>query len=224
MNNSELVNPQGLFGWSRMWLMLRMVGPGFDLPEFLAGTKVAYVAVTRLMYERQWDALRPLVSAPMLKAMQATMEEIANERRRVVDVDLDDSIEVQSAVLRQVLILKDESDLPEGFRRCHLDVRITSRETWRMFDYNENEALEPFDGRARLQESTWRFEGVLASPWLGESEAPTAPKPASSSTSDSSGGGSAAVPPADEGHSNDDDGIHSNDDDGINWTVHAVVG
>ena len=160
MNDASLVSPQGLFGWTKMWLMLRVVGPSFDLPDFLAGSKVAYAAVTRLMYERQWDALRPLVSAPMLTAMQATMEEIANDRRRVVDVDLEDSIEVQSAILRQVFILQDQEGVPEGARRCHLDVRITSRETWKLFDYNENVALEPFDGRARLQESSGSMEGV----------------------------------------------------------------
>ena len=44
-----------------MWLQLRTLD-GLDLPSFLQGSAHAYVVVQTLMYEREWDALAPLVS------------------------------------------------------------------------------------------------------------------------------------------------------------------
>ena len=77
--------------------------------------------------------------------------------------DEEGSISVQSAVLRQVLIMADEDEIAPA-KRCHLDVHLVSTERWQMFDFHTNEALPPYDGRERVQESTWRFEGIVAPP------------------------------------------------------------
>ena len=62
--------------------MLRAL-PGLDLPDFLAGSRYAFTTCTRLMYERRWIELRPLVSDACFDAMQQTMEEIASSGRRI---------------------------------------------------------------------------------------------------------------------------------------------
>ena len=159
MADTTICDPVGMFGSTKLWLMLRATR-GLDLPDFLLGSRLAYAAVSRLMYTQDWEALRPLVSDQMLHAMQGTMDDITGAGRRVVDID--GSITVHSAVLRQILHLNEEP--APGAVKCHLDVHITSHESWRMFDYHSNEALEPFDGRVRVQESTWRFEGVVLDP------------------------------------------------------------
>ena len=203
MADESLVSPQGFFGRPRMWLMLRAL-PGLDLPDFLAGSRLAYSAVVQLMYAKDWDTLAPLVSEPMLKAMQGTMDEFADAGRRIVDVE-EGSIDVQTAVLREVHVLEDQTGLPEGARRCHLDVHLVSHETWRIFDYHTNEAIEPYDGRVRVQESTWRFEGVVAEPQASAGDAPAGSAAAAASSGD-----------GDEG----DARSHAQTD----WTVFAVVG
>ena len=52
-----------------MWLQLRTLN-GIDLPSILRGSAHAYVVVQTLMYEREWEALEPLVSPSCLRAMQ----------------------------------------------------------------------------------------------------------------------------------------------------------
>ena len=32
-------------------------------------------------------------------------------------------------------------------------------ESYKIYDFHTNDVVEPFDGRVRPQESTWRFEG-----------------------------------------------------------------
>ena len=78
------------FGFRQPWLLwtngnaFHIANPaGLDLPDFLQGSRLAYAAVTRLMYSRDWDALEPLVSPAMLNAMQQTMEEEPFDVRRV---------------------------------------------------------------------------------------------------------------------------------------------
>jgi len=163
IRDPNLTSPAGLFGGPRMWVMLRVL-PGLNLPEFLAGTRMAYGAVTRLMYARDWIALEPLVSAEMLAAMQETMDQFGGEGRRVVDAEDEDAIVVQSAVLREVHVLADQEAVGPSGRRCHLDVLIRSHEKWSLFDYHQQEAIPPYDGRVRTQETTWRFEGVVSGP------------------------------------------------------------
>ena len=41
---------------------------------------------------------------------------------------------------------------------------LVSHEKWQLMDYHTNKTVEPYDGRVRVQESTWRFEGVIAPP------------------------------------------------------------
>lgn len=167
-----MVDAGGLLATAKMWLMLRAL-PGLDLPNFLEGSRVAYTTVSTLMYAQDWEALDPLVSPAMMTAMQQTMEELSGDGRRVMGLDDEDAIAVHRAVLREVLILEDEDEsVPNGTtRRCHLDVLFVSHEKWQMWDYHTNEALAPFDGSVRVQETTWRFEGVVAPTVEGEEPA-----------------------------------------------------
>ena len=160
MHDDSLVDAGGMIGSAKMWVMLRAL-PGLDLPDFLDGASMAYGTVTRLMYSQDWDALEPLVSPDMMKAMQATMDDMGADGRRVIDIEDEDAIEVKSARLRQVLFMEDPESEALDRQRCHLDVHIVSSERWRLMDYHSNQAMEPFDGRVNEQESTWRFEGVV---------------------------------------------------------------
>ena len=76
MADEHLVLPRSVVGFyirGEMWLGLKML-PGLDVPEFLEGAKMAYDTVTRGMYARDWDGLRPLVSKRMFEAMNGAME------------------------------------------------------------------------------------------------------------------------------------------------------
>ena len=141
-----------------LWLYLRNL-KGLDLPNFLEGTRHAYVVVQRLMYQRDWDELEPLVSEGCLKAMQETMEHMGSVAQRVQFEEGD--IVVQSAVLRKARVLKPpETIFLNGC--CELDVHFTADESFQIFNYHTNEAMPPFDGGTRSQESTWRFKGVVS--------------------------------------------------------------
>ena len=149
-----------------LWMQLRML-KGLDLPDFLEGTKVAYVVLQQLMYERDWDGLAPLVSESCLNAMQETMQEMASAAQRV---QFDEgSFRVQSSVLRSASMLEPDDDTPAG--TCHLDVVVTADESFRIFNYHTNEPMPPFDGQTRSQTSTWRFEGVVTPNWEVEEAA-----------------------------------------------------
>lgn len=204
MGDETLVDTRGMFSYARMWVMLKSL-PGLDLPDFLQGAALAYGTVTRLMYAQDWEALRPLVSTEMLKAMQSTMDELSGDGRRVIDLDNEESIVVHRAVLRQVLILEGpegadgsvqaSSDRPAApaAQQCHLDVFIVSHEKWQMMDYHSNDTLEPYDGRVRVQQSTWRFEGLVVPPASTEGDVEQEVPQANANT------------------------------DSVGWTVHAIV-
>jgi hypothetical protein len=173
MADPELVSPNlGFFGRTQLWLSLGIL-PGLDLPEFLCGARLAYATVTRSMYERDWAFLDPLVSPQMLEAMQFAMNEFGDNARRVEGFEAADAIELSGARLVKAQILKPDEEWERQNassqrerwrsepRRCHLDVQFLSHESWKIIDYRLNEAIEPFDGRRREQQSTWRFEGVV---------------------------------------------------------------
>ena len=143
-----------------LWMQLRML-KGLDLPDFLEGTKMAYVVIQQLMYERDWDGLAPLVSENCLTAMQETMEAMASAAQRVQFEE--GSVQVQSSVLRSASVLEPGDDVPVG--TCHLDVVVTADESFQIFNYHTNEPMPPFDGQTRSQTSTWRFEGVVTPNW-----------------------------------------------------------
>jgi len=152
-----------------MWLQLRTLD-GLDLPSFLQGSAHAYVVVQTLMYEREWDALAPLVSPNCLVAMQETMEHMGSVAQRV-QMDEGDIV-VRSNVLRKVVVLQPGDSVPQGDGTevhvprgsCQLDVHFSADESFRIFNYHTNELMPPFDGGTRAQESTWRFEGVVVPP------------------------------------------------------------
>ena len=112
-----------------MWLQLRTLN-GIDLPSILQGSAHAYVVVQTLMYEREWEALEPLVSPSCLRAMQETMEHMGSVAQRV-QLDAGDIV-VRSNVLRKVMVLQPgervlQSDgtevcVPRG--SCQLDVHF----------------------------------------------------------------------------------------------------
>lgn len=142
-----------------LWAALRLL-PGLDLPDFLEGTRFAYSAVTRLMYRRDFEGLAPLVLPACLTAMEEAMDEFGGAAHRVVDEEADDAISVRHAVLHRAFLLQPESG-PDEPKRCHLDVRFSVSERFRILDMRTNEPVPPFDGRERVQESTWRFEGPV---------------------------------------------------------------
>jgi len=170
MNDETLVDPVGwgkgsigVFRRMEMYVTLHLM-PGFDLPDFLAGTRVAYGAVTRLMYARDWEALEPLVSDACLEAMRWTMEELAGDARRIVGTDEADAIDITSATLNRVLLPDDPDFVTGSPRKVHLDVRFVSMERWVMHDYHTNAPIAPFDGTPFEQTSTMRWEGEVAPP------------------------------------------------------------
>ena len=138
--------------------------PGFNLPDFLEGTRHAYGAVTRLMYARDWENLTPLVSPACLDAMVSTMDDLAGDARRIVDADAEDAISIQSATLHRVLLLDDPEFQTGDARKVHLDVRFVSLEQWVMHDYHENAPIAPFDGTPFEQSTTMRWEGEVVPP------------------------------------------------------------
>ena len=129
-----------------MWLQLRTLN-GIDLPSFLQGSAHAYVVVQTLMYEREWEALEPLVSPNCLQAMQETMEHMGSVAQRV---QLDEGdIVVRSNVLRKVMVLQPGERIPQGDGTevhvprgaCQLDVHFRADESFRIFV--RSRALEP---------------------------------------------------------------------------------
>lgn len=154
----------GMFQRISLWAMLRAL-PGLDLPDFLLGTRHAYGEVTRLMYRRNFAALEPLVAPACLEAMQQTMDEFGAAAHRVVDADLDGAIAVRRAVLCGAEVFKPApDDAPDAPRRCLLDVRFEVSESFSIHDMRTGEPIAPFDGRERLAQSTWRWEGAVAPP------------------------------------------------------------
>ena len=81
------------------------------------------------MYEREWDALAPLVSPNCLEAMQETMEHMGSVAQRV---QLEEgNIVVRSNVLRKVVALQPGDGVPHG--SCQLDVHFNADESFRIF-------------------------------------------------------------------------------------------
>lgn len=173
MNTPELVDQVGgpfagndtigFFRRMEIYTMLHLM-PGFDLPEFLAGTRLAYGIVTRLMYAREWEQLETLVAPNCLDAMVSTMDDIAGDRRRILEADADDALNIESATLHRVLLLDDPSFVTGDARKVHLDVRFVSTERWTMHDYNDNELVPPFDGSPFEQRTVMRWEGEVVPP------------------------------------------------------------
>ena len=170
MADPSLVDPvgwgKGQIGVMRriqMYTMLHLM-PGFDLPDFLEGARMGYPAVIRMMYAREWDELESLVAPACLDAMVRTMDDIAGDRRRIVEFEDTDAIEIQSATLNQVLLLDDPTFQTGDARKVHLDVRYVSTERWMMHDYNENAPIKPFDGTPFEQTTTLRWEGEVVPP------------------------------------------------------------
>lgn len=177
LNNPHLVEPSCSAGivsaaqsWWRRWMLflsLRTL-PGLDLPDFLDGARLAYGTVSRLMYRRDWAALdEGLVHPKCREAMQQAMEVLAGEGRRVVGEEAEGAIRVQSAVLHRVNTVDEGAAAAAAAQRaplCHLDVKFEVQETFSIMDFHENAPVEPFDGRPRLQQSIWRFEGRVPPP------------------------------------------------------------
>ena len=158
-DDGTLIVPSlNIFRRFELYLSLRLI-KGLDLREFLAGTAIAYPAVMSLMYAREWEGLRPLTSAGAFEAMRATMEEMAGEGHRVeLDGDGADAIDVLSCRLRKAEVLVPDEHTPAGTVHLHVDYEVEERLT--IVDCHRDEPIAPFDGRARVQRSTWVYEGI----------------------------------------------------------------
>lgn len=186
VNDPSLVDPvadgfvaasQSIYRRGLLALMLRSL-PGLDLPDFLEGARHAYGVTTRHMYRKNWDELEPMVAPGCLVAMQEAMEQLTagDDPSRVVGEDEEGAITVKRAVLHQINIVDIERTEAASLRLphrtasdddfapvlCHLDVRFEAEESFRIMECQGNNAVEPFDGRVRNQQSIWRFEGSVA--------------------------------------------------------------
>ena len=158
-DDRQLVADLNFYRRGELWTMLRLL-PGFDLPDFLEGCKVAYPAVTTLMYTRQFDELATLTSPACCEAMRATIEGMADDGHRTQLPSDGVLAEVLSARLRSVQLLQsDDGDTPPG--ACHVWVDFEAEERLTIYDYHTHEPIPPFDGSVRVQTSTWVFSGVV---------------------------------------------------------------
>ena len=166
MADRKLVDPigfdatdMGMMRCIEMYTNLHLL-PGFCLPEFLRGTRMAYEVVTRKMYERDWETLRTLVAPDCLDALMAEMDAVAGDARRVVDADAVDAITIRSATLNRVALQgPDVGSGVDAARRAHLDVRFETTERWTLHDYREHVAVPPLDGTPFAQRCVMRWEG-----------------------------------------------------------------
>ena len=181
LDDAGLVDPDlGVLKRSELWLNLRMCN-GLDLPAFLDGAKAVYPIVSGAMLASDWRALGPLVVPQCLEAMREAMEDIENQEQRIVlSRDRTDDFAVESAVLTRVSVMEDAGADATGTstsldsphvpcartRTVHLHVKFSATETYKIEDCFSNQAMPPFDGSPRHQESTWVFEGDLRAPLL----------------------------------------------------------
>ena len=123
--------------------------PGLDIVNFLKGSKVAYACVSHLINRGETEALEPLVSPGFLEAMEQSQMCGGNI------MGFDEPRYLTARLSRAQLIDQDEQ-WPAG--SCHLDVRFVSLQRHTLVDVTPGAA---FALEERLQESTWRFEGVV---------------------------------------------------------------
>lgn len=160
-----------------------------DLGAFLEGSRVAYVVVSRLLYERRFDELKQLVSPNCLSAMEQAMLDFGGAALRVVtepSSGFEEKVRVKRAVLHSVALLDGPSDggsagadeVGAGAEGqgvwVQLDVRFEVDESFELRD--ESTGLpanvgasggeDGEGGRVREQRSVWSFEGRLGSPDL----------------------------------------------------------
>ena len=110
----------------------------------------------------------------MLDAMKGAMEQYGDDAKRIDGFEKDDAIEIASAQLSRVRLLNGNDGIMAD-RRCHVEVKFTTFESWAIWDFRENSYVAPFDGQRRQQEYTWRFEGVVNLPRMTEAEAAELP-------------------------------------------------
>jgi len=167
---AQLVDPNlNPFRRAELYMNLRILH-GLNLPDFMTGCAHAYDVVTLGMYSRDWTRLQPLVSKNCLEAMEGAMETFGDAGQRIQAEEAD--FKLLSCRLHKAQVLMPSDDVPRG--SCELSVHFLSEETFKIFDFHTNELVPPFDGRARQQESTWVFSGVVSAddeqtrPWQVE--------------------------------------------------------
>jgi hypothetical protein len=145
----------------------------FDLPAFLEGSRGAYVAVSRCLYERRFAELEALVSAKCLAAMEQAMRDFGGSALRVTTGDaFDDTVQVRTAVLHHVRVLGAPSDAARdeggegeppaaGQQWLRLDVRYEVDESFELLDEATGTQTTRLAGGVRRQRSVWSFESPL---------------------------------------------------------------
>ncbi|KAJ1616391.1 hypothetical protein T492DRAFT_1106958, partial [Pavlovales sp. CCMP2436] len=155
--------------------------PQFELAEFLAGSRGAYVSVSQLLYERRFEELSPLVSSNCLRAMEQAMLDLAGNTMRVVTdgVDFEESVQVKSAVLHWMHVLRaptadspdvegtadDEegaatgrgTDIQRDGQWVQLDVRFEVDESFELRDELTGQPVQSEGAGVRKQKSVWKF-------------------------------------------------------------------
>ena len=145
----------GVFDRTQLWMALRLLH-GFDLSDFLFGSRHAYRVVSDLVQSAQWDALSPLVQPSCLEAMQVLAPNVA-----LLPADADTTISIRSAALQSARLLEPCATRNIVKGTTHLDVRFVSLQGITLHDLSHG---VPPVAQPRLQESTWTFEVCLASP------------------------------------------------------------
>lgn len=169
----------------QMELSATLLWVPLDVESFLQGSKGAYVAVSRLMYERQWAALTPLVSADCLSAMQEAMYDYSSKAvaLRAPEGGFEDAVNVQTAVLHRIVFPSANAEEGEGGSAdapresllsqlqqgkeiwAAVDVRFVAEESFELIDEANGNPIDLF-AQPRTVTSVWRFEGCVGAPDL----------------------------------------------------------
>jgi len=163
MDSPWLVDPQQpVFERTHTWMSLRLLH-GFDLPEFLVGSRHAYLVTSELLQAARWEELRELVHPDVLESMEETFEVAGHPYVcGPTDGNGDGDINILSAVLSSARTSGDDADV------AHMDVKFRTLQGVTLHDLQHGDELHEVP---RLQESTWTFEGVRFPPPDGDASA-----------------------------------------------------
>lgn len=151
MDSPSLVDHQlGVFERTHTWMSLRLLH-GFDLEDFLTGSRHAYLVTSELLQAGEWDKLGELVHPEVLQAMEETFAEGGHPYVHGPFGAPDGHINILSAVLAGARTSGEDADV------AHLEVKFRALQGVTLHDLQFGDALHELP---RLQESTWCFEGV----------------------------------------------------------------
>ena len=148
MDTPSLVDQQiDLYERTHTWMSLRLLS-GFDLEEFLRGSRHAYLVTSDLLQAGKWDDLSDLVNPVVLESMEETFA--ANGHPYLHGPD--GNINILSAVLSSARTSGEDANT------AHMQVSFRALQGVTLHDLQFGDILAEVP---RLQESTWSFEAVV---------------------------------------------------------------